>query len=84
MAIEKGKRGDISPGVYNSAYKELVGLVKMIPKNGSVELKEIIDRSHKVLGSIIDEFPNTTVIDLGGQPVLNIIGVDSPKKKADR
>ena len=73
MSIERRKKGEISPDVYNRAYSELVGLSRKVPRNGSIELEEIIDGRHPLLSKIANEFPLSKVIDLGGQPVLNIV-----------
>jgi hypothetical protein len=81
MALERGKKGEISSDVYNDAYKELAGLAKKVPRNDSIELREIVDKSHPVLLSILNEFPHSTVHDLGGQPVLNIIGIENGRSK---
>ena len=84
MAVERGKKGEISSDVYNSAYKELVTLAKHIPKNDSIELGQIIDKRHPVLMSILNEFPHSVVYDLGGQPILNIVGIEGPKSRDRR
>jgi hypothetical protein len=81
MAIERGNKGEISSDVYNNAYKELATLAKKVPKNDSIELRELVDRSHPVLLSILNEFPQSTVHDLGGQPILNIVGVEDGKSR---
>lgn len=81
MAIERGNKGEINSDVYNSAYKELAGLAKQVPRNDSIELREIADRRHPVLLSIINEFPHSTVHDLGGQPILNIVGIESGRSR---
>jgi|694.fasta_scaffold72220_7 hypothetical protein len=81
MALERGKKGEISSDVYNDAYKELAGLAKKVPRNDSIELREIVDKSHPVLLSILNEFPHSTVHDLGGQPILNIIGIENGRSK---
>lgn len=72
MAIEKKKKAEISSDVYNSAYSELVKLAKKVPRNDSIELREIAGREHPILMSILREYPDSTVMDLGGQPILNI------------
>lgn len=72
MAIEKKQKAEISSDIYNSAYAELVKLAKKVPRNHSIELKEIAGREHPVLMSILRDYPDSTVIDLGGQPILNI------------
>lgn len=81
MALERGKKGEINSEVYNSAYKELATLAKQVPKNDSIELREIADRRHPVLLSILNEFPHTIVHDLGGQPILNIIGIEGGRTR---
>jgi hypothetical protein len=81
MALERGRRGEISSDIYNDAYKELVGLAKKVPKNGSIELRELVDKSHHVLLNILNEFPNSTVHDIGGQPILNIIGIENGRSR---
>ena len=81
MALDRGKKGEISSDVYNNAYKELATLAKQVPKNDSIELREIADRRHPVLLSILNEFPHSTVYDLGGQPILNIIGIESGRSR---
>lgn len=75
MSIERGRKGEIPSYIYNNAYKELVGLARMVPKSGSIELSALIDKSHPTLMKILNEFPQTTVHDLGGQPVLNVVGI---------
>lgn len=72
MAIEKKKKAEISSDTYNSAYTELVKLSKKIPRNDSIELKEIVGREQPILMSILREYPDSTVLDLGGQPILNV------------
>lgn len=84
MALERGKKGEISSDVYNNAYAELAGLAKKVPRNDSIELGQIIDRSHRILMSILDEFPHSLVHDLGGQPILNIVGVESERSREKR
>lgn len=81
MALERGRKGEISSDVYNSAYKELATLAKKVPRNDSIELREIADRRHPTLLSILNEFPHSTVHDLGGQPILNVIGIDGGRTK---
>lgn len=81
MSLERGKRGEISSDVYNKAYVELAGLARLVPRNESIELREIVNRGHKVLIDILNEFPHSTVYDLGGQPVLNIVGVEGAKAR---
>lgn len=81
MALERGKKGEISSDVYNDAYKELAVLAKKVPRNDSIELREIADKSHPVLLSILNEFPHSTVHDLGGQPILNIIGIENGRSR---
>jgi hypothetical protein len=81
MAVERGKKGEINSEVYNNAYKELATLAKQVPRNDSIELREIVDRRHPVLLSILNEFPHSTVHDLGGQPILNIIGIESGRSR---
>jgi hypothetical protein len=80
MALEKRKKGDISPDVYNKAYAELVTLSRDVPRGGSIELREIAKRSHPTLLSILEEFPMSLVYDSGGQPVLNVVGTSVPDK----
>jgi len=72
MAIESKKKAEISSDIYNSAYAELVKLAKKVPRNDSIELKEIVGREQPILMSILREYPNTVVLDLGGQPILNV------------
>ena len=86
MALEKRKKGDISSDVYNKAYVELASLAREVPRGGSIELREIADRRHPLLLSILDEFPMSLVYDSGGQPVLNVVGTSVPErgKKAPR
>ena len=81
MSVERGKKGEISSEVYNKAYVELAQLARLVPRNESIELREIVNRNHKVLMDILNEFPHSTVYDLGGQPVLNIVGVDGAKAR---
>lgn len=75
MSVERGKKGEIPSHLYNRAYAELVTLCHLIPENESIDLKDIIERKHKALMDILDDFPHSKVHDLSGQPVLNIVGV---------
>lgn len=81
MAVERGKKGEISSEIYNKAYKELVTLAKLVPRNGSIELREIADKRHPLLLNILNEFPHSTVHEIGGQPVLNIVGIEGGRTR---
>lgn len=75
MALERGKKGEIPSYMYNKAYAELVTISDRVPMNESIDLKDIIEKKHKALMDILEEFPHTKVHDLSGQPVLNVVGV---------
>lgn len=75
MAVERGKKGEIPSDLYNRAYAELVTISHLVPTNESVDLKDIVERKHKALMDILEEFPHSKVHDLSGQPVLNVVGI---------